>query len=144
METISALLALCVENSRATDEFPSQRLVTWSFDVFFDLRLNKRLGKQSRRLWFETPSHSLWRHCNALLSDHQRCSLIFTRSISQEVFIDLIRSTFLKITILKLPPHLPGANELIKMKLREKTSQVETCDKHKYLSVNYICVAFAD
>ena len=44
--------------------FPSQRPVTWSFDVFFDLCLNKRLSKQSRCRWFETPSHSLWRHCN--------------------------------------------------------------------------------
>ena len=33
--------------------------------VFFDLRLNKRLSKQSKRRWFETPSHPLWRHCNA-------------------------------------------------------------------------------
>ena len=32
---------------------------------FFYLRLNKRLGKQSRRRWFETPSRPLWRHCNA-------------------------------------------------------------------------------
>ena len=39
--------------------------VTWSFDVFFDLRLNKRLSKQSGRWWFETSSRSLWRHCNA-------------------------------------------------------------------------------
>ena len=30
----------------------------------FDLRLNKRLNKQWRRRWFETPSRSLWRHCN--------------------------------------------------------------------------------
>ena len=43
---------------------PSQRPVTWSFDVFFDLRLNKRLSDQSRGWWFETPSHPLWRHCN--------------------------------------------------------------------------------
>ena len=28
-------------------EFPAQRPVTQSFDVFFDLRLNKRLSKQS-------------------------------------------------------------------------------------------------
>ena len=28
-------------------EFPAQRPVTRSFDVFFDLRLNKRLSKQS-------------------------------------------------------------------------------------------------
>ena len=33
-----------------------------SFDVFFDLHLNKRLNKQSRRRWFETTSRSLWRH----------------------------------------------------------------------------------
>ena len=38
----------------------------WSFDVFFDLRLNKRFSKQSRGRWFETPSRSLWRHCNAV------------------------------------------------------------------------------
>ena len=32
-----------------TGEFPSQRPVTRSFDVFFDLHSNKRLSKQSRR-----------------------------------------------------------------------------------------------
>ena len=30
---------------------------------FFDLRLNKRLSKQSWGWWIETPSQSLWRHC---------------------------------------------------------------------------------
>ena len=45
-------------------EFPSQRPVTWSFDVFFDLRPNKRLSKQSWGWWFATPSRSLWRQCN--------------------------------------------------------------------------------
>ena len=49
-------------NSPVTGEFPSQRPVTRSFDVFFDLRRNKRLGKQSRSRWFETPSRSLWHH----------------------------------------------------------------------------------
>ena len=47
-----------------TGEFPSQRPVTRCFDVFFDLRLNKRLSEQSWGWWFETPSRSLWRHCN--------------------------------------------------------------------------------
>ena len=46
METFSALLAICAGNSPVTGEFPTQRPVTRSFDVFFDLRLNKRLGKQ--------------------------------------------------------------------------------------------------
>ena len=33
---------------------PAQRPVTRSFDVFFDLRLNKRLSKQWWGWWFET------------------------------------------------------------------------------------------
>ena len=45
-------------------EFPTQRPVTRSFDVFLDLRLNKRLSKQPRGWWFKTQSWSLWRHCN--------------------------------------------------------------------------------
>ena len=47
METFSALHALCVGNSPVTGEFPAQRPVTRSFDVFFDLHLNKRLSKLS-------------------------------------------------------------------------------------------------
>ena len=62
--TSSALLAPCVGNSPATSEFPSQRPAMRSFDVFFDLRLNKRLCKPSGRRWFDTPSRSLWRHSN--------------------------------------------------------------------------------
>ena len=65
METFSTLLALCAGNSPVTSEFLSQRPVTRSFDVFFDLRPNKRLSKQSWGLWCETPSHSLWCHRNA-------------------------------------------------------------------------------
>ena len=61
---ISALLAICAGNSPVTGEFPAQRPVTRSFDVFLYLRRNKRLGKQSGGWWFETPSPSLWRHCN--------------------------------------------------------------------------------
>ena len=45
-------------------EFPAQRPVRRSFDVFFDPRLNKQLSKQSGGGWFETPSRPLWRHCN--------------------------------------------------------------------------------
>ena len=47
-------------------EFPTQRPVTRSFDVFFDLRLNKRFSKQSWGWWFETLSRPLWRHRNVL------------------------------------------------------------------------------
>ena len=68
METFSALLALCAGNSPVPAEFPAQRPVTRSFDDFFDLRLNKRLCKQSWGWWFETPSRPLWRHRNEV--DH--------------------------------------------------------------------------
>ena len=64
METFSALLALCMGNSPVTGEFPSQRPVARSFEVFFDLRPNKRLSKPSWCSWFETPSPPLWLHCN--------------------------------------------------------------------------------
>ena len=47
METFFALLAVCAGRSPVTGEFPAQRPVTRSFYVFFDLRLNKRLSKQS-------------------------------------------------------------------------------------------------
>ena len=66
METFSALLAICAGNSPVPGEFPTQRPVTQSFDVFFDLRLNKRLSKQWWGWWFETPSRPLWRHRNEI------------------------------------------------------------------------------
>ena len=70
METFFALLALCAGNLPVTGEFPSQRPVTRSFDVFFDLRLHKWLSKQSGGWWFETPLRSLSRHCNANHKHH--------------------------------------------------------------------------
>ena len=75
METFSALLAICAGNSPVAGEFLAQRPVTRSFDVFFDLRPNKRLSKQSRGYWSETPSSSLWRHRNG------SASLAFVRGI---------------------------------------------------------------
>ena len=45
METFSELLAIYAGNSPITSEFPAQRPVTRSFDIFFDLRLNKWLSR---------------------------------------------------------------------------------------------------
>ena len=58
---IYALLAICAGNSPVPGEFTAQRPMTRSFDVFFDLRLNKRLSKQ---WWCWCP---LWCHCNVQL-----------------------------------------------------------------------------
>ena len=80
----SVLLDLCVGISSITGEFPSQRQVTWSFDVFLGLRLNKRLSKQSWGWWFEMPSSSLWCHCNGHLS--------FLTGINFLVYLCLIKT----------------------------------------------------
>ena len=75
MEILSALRALCVPGNRG---IPLKRPMTQSFGVFFDLRLNKPLSKQSRRRWFETPSRSLWRQCNGALVTSPQISLSYT------------------------------------------------------------------
>ena len=75
MEIFSALLAICAGNSPVTGEFPTQRPVTRSFDVYFDLRPNERLSKQSWGWWFETLSRSLWRHRNVYAINDSECML---------------------------------------------------------------------
>ena len=76
METFSALLALRAGNSLVIGGFPSQRPTSRSFDEFFDLLLNKRLSKLSRRRWLETPLPSLWRHCNVQGGGHSDYSVV--------------------------------------------------------------------
>ena len=72
METFSAVLAICAGNSPLSGEFPAQRPVTRSFNIFFDLRLKKRLSKQWWGWWFETLSYPLWRQFNALKHIHTK------------------------------------------------------------------------
>ena len=76
METFSALLGLCEGDSLVTGELPSQRPLIRSFDV----QLNKRLSKQSRRQSFETPLHSLWCHCDVDMERHLQVNATTTSS----------------------------------------------------------------
>ena len=72
IEPFSALLVICAGNSPVPGEFPSQRPVKQSIDIFFDMCLNKGLRKQSwLQWWFATPSCSLPCKLN-LLSDEIR------------------------------------------------------------------------
>ena len=64
METFSALLAIFAGNSPVPGEFPTQKPMTRSFDVFPWSAPDKRLSKQWWGWWFETPSCPLWRQCN--------------------------------------------------------------------------------
>ena len=94
METFSALLAICAGNSPVTGEFPAQRPVTWIFDVFFDLRLNKRLGKQSWGWWFETLWRPLWRHSNDYCCTHLPSSSGYYKiSIPDSIYLKQLLTT---------------------------------------------------
>ena len=97
IETFSALLAICAGNSPVPGEFPAQRPVTRSFDVFFDLRLNKRLSKQSWGWWLETLSRPLWCHCNGTL-EHDTHAMWMTTRVSKSVPCDptCVEATTLK------------------------------------------------
>ena len=102
METCSALLALRAGNSPVTGEFPSQRPVTQSFDVLFHLCPNIWLSKQSRRRWLETPSCSLWRHCNGSLSVYRWFRITFVgQTILFKMADEILRNltAYLKLTI---------------------------------------------
>ena len=57
-------------------EFPTQRPVTLSFNVIFDLRLNQRLSKQPWSWWFETLPRPLWRHCNGNIRLSLQCAML--------------------------------------------------------------------
>ena len=45
---------------------PRTKPVMRSFDVFLRSASEQQLSKRRRHRWFETPSLSLWRHCNAV------------------------------------------------------------------------------
>ena len=106
MKTFSALLAICAGKSPVSGELPAQRPVTRSFDAFFDLRLNKRLSKQSWGWWFETLSCPLWRHRNEYASRKRHLLMLLTspsscqtsRNISARLWVEHVSSLFLPVT----------------------------------------------
>ena len=87
---ISALRALCERNPPFTGGFHSQRTATRSFDLLFDVRLNKRLYKQSRFRWFETSWRSLSRHCNVCMTLQTHCSIVIPFVLASN-YLDQLR-----------------------------------------------------
>ena len=106
METFSALLALCAGNSPVPGEFPSQRPVARSLDVFFDLRLNKQLSKQSWGWCFETLSCPLWRHYNARSIKHQSNACVANYRKYFFYFLFNLISIFVTLFRYKVSAHL--------------------------------------
>ena len=111
MEIFSLLLAICAGNSPVPCEFPTQRPVTRSFDVFFDLCLNKRVRKQSWGWWFEMLSRPLWHHCNVYSSQSMNSTWIdwhATRWLSPHVLVSQVRPV---ICMNSLVEHHLGARQ---------------------------------
>ena len=74
---------------------PHKDLWRGAFDVFFDLRLNKPLSKQSRGWWFETLLRSLWRHCNKMnVSSLKQC---VHHSVYQIMMTKMTRSLYIRV-----------------------------------------------
>ena len=94
VETFSALLALCAGNSPVSCEFPAQRPVMRSFDVSFELRLNKWLSIQSRGWWFETLSRSWCRHCNEVNSYGAQYDLFSVQIRTRKVYHEYEKIAF--------------------------------------------------
>ena len=77
-------------------DFPAQRPVTRSFDVFCGLRLSKQLNKQLWDWRFEMLSRSLWRHCNVHQKHDFRNSQNVVKAASEKSITTttVIKSTF--------------------------------------------------
>ena len=108
MENFSALLVICVGNSLVTSECPSQRPVTQSFDVFFDLRLNKRLSKQSWGWWFETPSCPLCRHRNGSHVQRDSSGEMVSMTWRHHVLCSLMLLRFCVLLLFTIDSLVPG------------------------------------
>ena len=83
METFSVLLALCVGNSPVTGEFPTQRPVTHSFDVFFALCLNK--GWVSNREASDLRHHHA--HCDITVMTPKCSNILAFKGILGPMYI---------------------------------------------------------
>ena len=93
--------------------WPAQRPVTRSFDVFFDLRQNRR-----RRRWF--PSRTLWRHCNELMLCLRMAKLRYILGHLQSVtykFKSLIctwiANSRVKLLAAQNTPDMPNNNQTV-------------------------------
>ena len=90
----------CVEFISHPGELPTQRPMSRSVDVFFDLRPNKRSSKQSWGWWFETPSRPLWRHCDEIPSKYpininHRLSYVYDWLAENKISLNIKKTVYM-------------------------------------------------
>ena len=118
-------------------DFPhSHNIIRVTFNVFFDLRLNKWLSKQSRCRWFETTSCSLWRHCNERNWNRNK-DMINQENVAKnglfKIAVILSWPQFLNLRLLPTPRLHYG------VELRHEYGQVRT----KYVHIYYALICFS-
>ena len=103
MEIFSALLAFCMRGiHRSPVNSPHKGQWRGAQMFFFYMRLNKRLTKQSCGWRFETPSRSVWRHCNikyVIFNKH-----FVVRDIYQMVW-EIALGMYLSISVVTYPKY---------------------------------------
>ena len=136
METFSTLLALYQGNPPVTGGFPSQRPVMQSFDVSFDVRLNKRLSKPWRCWRFEMPWCSLWRQRNAILLLHYRW-MSMMEDHCQKWILSVVGGLVTGVTI-----HSPG-HQVIWCWLGERSLNIVRTEKygHHFADNMFTCIS---
>ena len=102
-EKFSALLALCAGNPPVTGGFPSQRPVTRSLDVFFALRLYKRLSKNwdagdLRRNQFESCDEGFHLHAVQVSRDDKKCENVILRASCKTVVTPVLTLSCAKLS----------------------------------------------
>ena len=113
-------------------EFPAQRPVTRSFDVFFDLCLNKRLSKQPWGWWFETPAWSLWRHRNGLIG-HLIVSLKVSSSLPlQAQSVAKISSTWYMLSAIHWAYQTHIGNNMTETLILSFLSNLDGCTESRH------------
>ena len=102
-------------------EIPAQRPVTRSFDVFLDLRLNKRLSKHSWGWWSGTPSRSLRRHPNEEDSLSIFCYSPWPLHINLHVWVQLNNVTRNYLNRLNMIPIIDSNCPIVSICVKEAT-----------------------
>ena len=117
---------------------PRTRPVTRSFDVFIDVRLYKRLSKQSWGWWFETPSHPIWRHCNDVVY-YELTLRVSWKFFFVKVSISMIKSVckFTHITTVLSSWYRQNCNMIVALCCRHTFRRFEWCTYIPFCDIDF-------
>ena len=140
METFSALLAICAGKSPVTGEFPAQRPVTRSFDVFFDLRLNNDLRRHCHitiMVWWGLASCVLiisdWESYRAPSVSHSTDIFKGCSTRNDEITYQILSTAVIheRLGVSNHWPHDYLFNSLLRLRTKENVKSSHNCPSLK-------------